>query len=64
MYILSVFSLLLTIKRENRYKALYIGKQMDIAKKVYNECFIVQKTTRQKTQKLVYMLKIMNNTLN
>ncbi len=41
------------------YKTLYIGKQMDIARKVYNECFIVKKkkNTRQKSQKLVYMEK-------
>ncbi len=44
-------SLLPTKKRENRYKALYIGKQRDIAKKMYNECFIVQKIHKAKNAK-------------
>ncbi len=38
-------------KRENGYKALYIGKQKDIARKVYNECFIVQKNHKAKKSK-------------
>ncbi len=40
-------SLLLTKKREKGYKALYIGKQKDNARKVYNGCFIVKKKKRQ-----------------
>ncbi len=41
-------------KRKNECKALHIGKQKDITRNVYNECFIV---SRQKTQKHVYMEK-------
>ncbi len=44
-------SLLPTKKRENGYKALYIGKQRDIARKVYNECIIVQKNNKAKNAK-------------
>ncbi len=41
MYILSFF----------RYKALYIEKQRDTARKVYNKCFIVQKNHKAKNAK-------------
>ncbi len=73
MYILRVLSLLPTKKREKGYKALYIGKQRDNARKVYNECFIVQKNHKAKNAKNsciwrsfldTKMLKLMNNTLN
>ncbi len=50
-YILSVFELITYKKRENWCKALYIGKQKDIARKVYNECFIVQKNHKAKNIK-------------
>ncbi len=47
-----MFLSLLHIKK----KALYIGKQKDIMRNVYNECFIVsQKPQGKKTQKLVNM---------
>ncbi len=52
MYILSVFELVTyKKKRENGYKALYIGKQRDIARKVYNKCFIVEKIYKAKNAK-------------
>ncbi len=38
-------------KRENGYKALYIGKQRDIARKLYNVYFIVQKNQKAKNAK-------------
>ncbi len=47
MYILSVFELVTYKKRENRSKAVYIGKEKDITINVYNESFIVStRTTR------------------
>ncbi len=39
-------------KRENWYKALYIGKQRDIARKVYNECFIIQNKNKTKNAEI------------
>ncbi len=48
------FSLLPTKKkkkRENWCKALYIEKERDIARKVYNECFIVQNNNKAKNAK-------------
>ncbi len=50
-YILSVFELVTCKKHENWCKALYIGKQKDIARKVYNECFIVQKNHKASNAK-------------
>ncbi len=38
-------------KRENWCKALYIGKEKDFARKVYNECFIVQKNHKANNTK-------------
>ncbi len=43
-------SLLPTKKREKGYKALYIGKQKDNARKVYNGCFIVKKKQKHKAK--------------
>ncbi len=72
-YIFIVFDLVTYKKRENSCKALYIWKQKDIARKVYNECFIVQKNHKaKKTQNLLYMerfpryknVKLMYNTPN
>ncbi len=37
--------------RENWCKALYIEKESDIARKVYNECFIVQNDNKAKNAK-------------
>ncbi len=36
-----VFELVTYKKQENACKALYIGKEKDITRNVYNECFIV-----------------------
>ncbi len=47
-YIFWVFELVTYKKTQNWYKTLYIGKQRDIARKVYNECFIVQKNHKPK----------------
>ncbi len=44
-------SLLPTKKRKNGCKALYIGKQKDITRNVYNECFIVSQEPQGKKQK-------------
>ncbi len=38
-------------KRENWCKALYIEKERDIGRKVYNECFIVQNNNKAKNAK-------------
>ncbi len=51
MYILIVFDLVTYKKRENSCKALYIGKQKDIARKVNNDCFIIQKNHKAKSAK-------------
>ncbi len=73
MYILSVFELDNYKKRKNCFKALYIEKQRDIARKVYNECFVVKKKPQGKKRINsciwrsfldIKMLKLMNNTLN
>ncbi len=50
-YILSDFELVTYKKLENSCKALYIGKQKDIARKLNNDCFIVQKNHKAKNAK-------------
>ncbi len=73
MYILSVFERVTYKKTGKWIQTLYIGKQRDIARKVYNKCFIVQKKHKAKNAKNsciwrsfldTKMLKLMNNTLN
>ncbi len=55
---MSVFELVTYKKRENACKALYIGKQKDITRNVYNECFIVsQEPQGKKRKKLLHMEK-------
>ncbi len=52
MFILGVFELVTyKKKRKNWYKAFYIGKERDIARKVYNESFIVQKNHKARNVK-------------
>ncbi len=51
VYFFLVFELFTYKKRENGYKALYTGKPRDIARKVYNKCFIVQKNHKAKNAK-------------
>ncbi len=72
-YILSVFELVTYKKRENGCKALYIGKQKEITRNVYDECFIVSQEPQGKKRKNsciwisfldTKMLKLRNNTLN
>ncbi len=72
-YILSVFELVTYKKRENACKPLYIGKQKEITRNVYNECFTVSQDPQGKKHKNSYiwrsfldtiMLKLMNNNLN
>ncbi len=56
MYIFSGFELFTYKKRENGWKALYIGIEKDITRKVYNECFIVSQQPQGKNRKnSVYM---------
>ncbi len=50
-YILSVFELVTYKKRAKWCKALKIGKQNDITRKVYNECFIAQNNHKAKNAK-------------
>ncbi len=50
-YILSVFEILTYKKRENGWKVLYIGKQKDITRNLYNECFIVSQELQGKKHK-------------
>ncbi len=65
MYILSVFELVTNKKRDKGCKAVPFGKEKDITRNMYNECLIIfaqknfwfTRTTRQKTQKLVYIKK-------
>ncbi len=55
---MSVFQLVTYKNCENEWKALYIGKQKDIKRNVYNECFIVlQEPQGKKTENLMYMEK-------
>ncbi len=44
-------------KRENGCKAVYIGKQKDITRNVYNESFIVSQEPqgKKRKKKLLYM---------
>ncbi len=72
-YILIVFELVTYKKRENWCKALYIRKQKDFARKVYNEFFYSSKEPKGKKHKNswvwrrfldIKMMKLMNNTLN
>ncbi len=67
-----VFELVTYKKRENGCKALYIGKQKDITRNLYNECFIVSQEPQGKKRKNsctwrsfidTKRLKLMNNTL-
>ncbi len=47
-------------KRENECIALYIGKQKNITRNVYNECFIIShEPQRKKRKKLVYIEKFL-----
>ncbi len=65
MYILSVFEpVTYKKKRENGCKPLYIGKQKDITRNLYNECFIVSQQPQGKSFLDTKMLKLMNNTLD
>ncbi len=48
---MSGFELIIYKKHENWCKALYNGKEKDIARKVYNECLIVQKNHKAKKAK-------------
>ncbi len=51
IYILSVFEPVTYKKRENGCKPLYIGKQKDITRNIYNECFIVSQEPQGKKRK-------------
>ncbi len=52
------FSLLPTKNEKNGWKALYIGKQKNITRNVYKECFIVSHEPQgKKRKKLVYVEK-------
>ncbi len=51
MYILSVFELVTYKKREKGCKAIYIGKQKNIARNVYNKSFIVSQQPQCKKRK-------------
>ncbi len=64
MYILSVFEPVTYKKRENGCKPLYIGKQKDIMRNLYNECFIVSQQPQGKSFLDTKMLILMNNTLD
>ncbi len=68
-----VFELFTYKKRENGCKALYIGKQNDITRNVYNEDFIVSQEPQGKNRKNSCIWKnfldtkiliLMNNILN
>ncbi len=68
----SVFELVTSKKRENRCKALPIGKEKDITRNVNNECFIVSQELQGKKRKnsciwrsflVTKTLVLMNNTL-
>ncbi len=48
---MSAFEIVTYKKHENRWKALYIGKQKDITRKVYNVCFIIYKNYKAKNAK-------------
>ncbi len=49
-----------TKKCENGLKALYIGKQKNITRNVYNECFIISHEPQgKKRKKLVYIEKFL-----
>ncbi len=70
---MSVFEIVIYKKRENRWKALYIGKQNDFTRNVYNVCFIISQELQGKKRKNscicrcfldTKMLKLMNNILN
>ncbi len=70
---MSVFELVTYKKRENAWNPLYIWKQKEITRNVYNEYFIVSQEPQGKKRKNscmwrsfldTKMLKLMNNTLN
>ncbi len=48
---MSVFEIVTYKKHENGWKALYIGKENDITRNVYNECFTVSQEPQVRSAK-------------